>query len=70
MPERTKSLKQVVLASPSTSKVVRMSHVFPGINDPENEKPSTVLLPVEVVKPAVAAAPPEAEITSTPFTLN
>jgi len=38
--------------------------------EPVNEKPSTVLFPVEVVKPASAASPPEADITSTPSTLN
>jgi hypothetical protein len=41
-----------------------------GINEPVNEKLKTVLLPVDVVNPASAAAPPPAPVIETPVTRN
>ena len=58
-PVHTKPPRQ---ASPCISNVVNTPEPA-GITAPEKEKPITVPFPVETVKPASAAAPPEALIT-------
>ena len=57
------------VAAPSSVKLVSVPHPA-GIVEPVNEKPSTTLPPVETVKPASAASPPDAPLAVVPSTLN
>ena len=66
-PDNTKSDKHVLL--PKTNRLV--STPCPaGITEPENEKPKTVVSPVETVNPTSAAIPPDALTSVEPFTSN
>ena len=56
-------------ASPSTSRLISTPSPA-GIVEPVKLKPITVVELVDTVKPASAAAPPPAPVTSTPSTLN
>ena len=57
------------LGSPCTTSVVNTPSPA-GIVDPSKEKPRTTDALVETVNPASAAAPPEADTTAGPDTLN
>ena len=56
------------VALPSSSNITIVPH--PEIVLPSRENPSTVLLPVGVVNPAVSASPPHASIRLVPSTSN
>ena len=56
------------VAGPDNSKFVMVPHV-PKVA-PVNEKPNIVVAPVDTMKPAASASPPEALIIVAPSTLN
>ena len=65
------TLTRHACAAKASSKTNSTSTPLPaGIMAPVREKPRTVLFPVDVVKPAAAAAPPEALIILAPVTSN
>ena len=57
------------VGTPSSSRTVNIPEPA-GIEPPVRENPNTVVLPVETVRPAVAASPPEAAKTVAPSTSN
>ena len=69
LPELSDTITSSRQASPSpvTSNTTRTPSPA-GMVVPCKLKPSTVLLPVDTVKPAASAAPPPAPVTSTPVT--